>query len=73
MMEANLFADGTVEFEGKRYPSCSIAAETARSAVMGRLMHTNGWSFWQCQDAKGKKETLSDVRERFLAAEESQS
>ena len=73
MMEATLFPDGSVEFQGKRYPSCSTAAETARSTVTGRRMNTNGWSFWQYEDEKGKKETLLDVRERYLNSEEKES
>ncbi len=73
MMEATLFPDGAVEFQGQRYPSCSTAAETARSTVTGRKMNTNGWSFWQYQDGKGKKETLLDVRERYLKTEGKQS
>ncbi len=69
MMEATLHPDGSVEFQGKRYPTCSSAAETARSAVTGRRMSTNGWSFWQYEDAKGKKETLLDVRDRYVSTE----
>jgi hypothetical protein len=66
MMEATLFPDGSVEFEGQRYSSCSTAAETARSTVTGRKMNTNGWSFWQYNNGKGKTETLLNVRERYL-------
>ena len=29
-------------------------------------MNTNGWQFWQYEDGKGKKETLLDVREKYL-------
>jgi hypothetical protein len=67
MIEAMLFSDGSVEFQGERFSSCSTAAETARSTVTGRKMNTNGWSFWQFQDGKGKKLTLLDLRERYLA------
>jgi hypothetical protein len=73
MMQATLFPDGSVEFQGTRYSSCSTAAETARSTVTGRLMNTNGWSFWQFEDAKGKKETLLDVRDRYLRTEGQES
>jgi hypothetical protein len=66
VMEAMLFPDGSVEFQGHRYPTCSAAAEFARSTVTGRRMNTNGWSFWQYQDGKGKTETLLDVRQRYL-------
>lgn len=73
MMEATLYHDGSVEFQGQRFPSCSTAAETARSTITGRRMNTNGWSFWQYEDEKGKKETLLDVRDRYLNSEEKES
>jgi predicted type IV restriction endonuclease len=65
-MEATLLPDGAVEFEGRRFNSCSTAAETARSTIKGRKMNTNGWVFWQYVDAQGKTLTLFDARERFL-------
>lgn len=73
MIEATLFPDGAVEFQGKRYPTCSTAAEAARSGITGRRMNTNGWSFWQYQDGNGKTETLFDVRERYLNTEGKES
>src|SRR5262249_35710621 len=66
LMEAMLLPDSGVEFQGKRFDSCSTAAEFARSTITGRKMNTNGWSFWQYLDANGKKLLLLDVRERFL-------
>jgi hypothetical protein len=66
LMEATLLDDGSVEMRGERYPSCSTAAETARSFVTGRVMNTNGWSFWQYLDANGKARTLFDAREKYL-------
>jgi hypothetical protein len=66
IMEATLLADGSVEMRGERYPSCSTAAEIARSFVTGRVMHTNGWSFWQYLDGNGKAWTLFDAREKYL-------
>ncbi len=67
-LQAVVHADGTVEFGGERFPSCSTAAEKARSVVTGLKMHTNGWSFWQITDAGGKKVTLFDIRERYLGS-----
>jgi hypothetical protein len=67
-LEATLLPDGTFEFEGKSFPSCSTAAEYARSKATGRIMHTNGWLFWQLIDAKGKKKTLLDIRASFIEA-----
>jgi len=67
MMEATLHPDGTVECQGKRFPSCSTAAEHARSSVTGRIMNTNGWSFWQYLDPSKKKLTLLDARDTYLS------
>jgi predicted type IV restriction endonuclease len=67
MMEATLLPDGAVEFGQVRYRTCSTAAETARSTITGRKMHTNGWSFWQFLDTEGKTSTLAAVRKAFLA------
>lgn len=66
IMEATLNADGSVTFQGKRFKTCSTAAETARSVITGRRMNTNGWSFWQYTDANGKKVTLFDARRTYI-------
>jgi hypothetical protein len=66
MMEATLRPDGTVEFEGRQYASCSAAAEYAQSTVTGKRMNTNGWQFWQFRDQTGNTVELLSVRKRFL-------
>lgn len=66
-MEATLKSDGSVEFQGSTFASCSAAAEVARGTITGRRMNTNGWSFWQYLDATGKPRTLFDVRSDFMA------
>jgi hypothetical protein len=68
-LEATVLSDGSVEFQGKKFTSCSTAAEYARSTVTGRKMHTNGWVFWQYLD-NGKKRTLVDAREQYLASKQ---
>jgi predicted type IV restriction endonuclease len=65
-MAAMLLAGGDVEFQGKRYPSPSKAAEAARETVTGRKMSTNGWSFWQVAGDGGKPQTLEQVRDDYL-------
>jgi hypothetical protein len=70
MLEATLLADGKVEFNQTRYKTGSTAAETARAAVTGRKMNTNGWVFWQYVDTAGKTQTLADARRAFLARKE---
>jgi predicted type IV restriction endonuclease len=66
IMEATLLQDGSVEMRGTRYPSCSTAAEIARSFVTGQKMHTNGWDFWQYLDERGRAARLLDAREKYL-------
>src|SRR5262249_12712283 len=66
LMEAMVLPDGRVEYQGKRFDSCSTAAEFARSTMTGRPMNTNGWVFWQYLDTNGKKLMLTDARERYL-------
>lgn len=68
MMEASLLSDGQIEFEGKRYGSCSTAGEAARATVTGRRMNTNGWSFWQTRDEDGRLHELIEARKRFLSS-----
>jgi predicted type IV restriction endonuclease len=67
-MEATLLPDGTVQFQGNVYKTCSTAAEVARSTVTGRRMNTNGWSFWQFRDGNGKSKELIAVRSEYLAS-----
>ena len=69
LMEAKLLPDGTVEFQGNVYKTCSTAAEVARGTVTGRKMNTNGWSFWQFRDGDGKAKELIAVRGEYLASQ----
>jgi hypothetical protein len=64
-VEAILLPDGTVEFQGQRYGTCSAAAEAARQSITRKRLNTNGWSFWQYQGADGKTLTLADARKQF--------
>lgn len=68
-LEAELLPDGTVEFQGNNYPSCSTAAEFARGTVTGRRMNTNGWTFWQYRNAAGDLVQLNTAREEYLKRE----
>jgi hypothetical protein len=68
VLEATLHSDGSVEFQAKRYPTCSTAAEIARGTVTGRRMNTNGWSFWQYRDGQGKALELIKACLRYLGA-----
>jgi predicted type IV restriction endonuclease len=66
LLEANLLADGSVEFRGTVYKTCSTAAEVARGTITGRKMNTNGWSFWQFRDGEGQTKELIAVRGEYL-------
>jgi hypothetical protein len=66
VLEATLHPDGTVDFQGTRYDSCSTAAELARGSITGRRMNTNGWQFWQFREGQGKPQELIAVRGRFM-------
>lgn len=65
-LQAILRSDGTVEFDGQSFASCSTAAEHARGTVTGRRMNTNGWSFWQYTDGDGKSRELQHARNLYL-------
>jgi hypothetical protein len=65
-IEASLLPDGKVKFGETVYDSCSTAAEVARGTVTGRRMNTNGWSFWQFEEA-GQKQILDVARQKFVA------
>ncbi len=67
VLQATMHKDGTVEFLGERFSTCSRAGDKARSTVTGRQMATNGWKFWQYTDATGKKRELDYAREIYLA------
>jgi hypothetical protein len=65
MLEARLVPDGKVEFQQHVYDTCSAAGEAARKSVTGKRHNTNGWTFWQYQDADGKKLQLRDARSQL--------
>lgn len=67
VLQATMHKDGTVEFQGERFSTCSRAGDKARSTVTGRQMNTNGWRFWQYTDATGKNRELDYAREIYLA------
>lgn len=69
VLQGVLNADGSVQFDGERFSTCSRAAEQARSTITGRRMNTNGWAFWQYTDADGMKQELTHARDRFLMGE----
>ena len=77
-LSATLHDDGSVEFEGERYESLSLAAGNARNTVSGpppdgrAYYPTNGWSFWKVMErGSGKLISLTEIRDSFMASDES--
>ncbi len=62
-VEATLHIDGTIEYATHRHANPSRTAALARASVIGEKKATNGWTFWQCIDAKGRESALADLRE----------
>jgi len=57
-----VLADGSVEFDGQKFDSCSSAATFARGTIVGETPPTNGWSFWKYRDIQGKVHQLDHAR-----------
>jgi predicted type IV restriction endonuclease len=70
-LEARILRDGAVEFNGKKYNSLSVAGGVARVVVSGPpssgadYYSTNGWTFWQYQEASGQLHPLDHWRELY--------
>jgi hypothetical protein len=71
VLEATLHPDGTVEWHGKRFSSCSTAAIRARASVAGHPISVNGWNFWHYVDSSNRTLTLADARKRYLSEDSS--
>jgi hypothetical protein len=56
---ATVNEDGTIEVEGETFPAPSPAAEK----LVGHPR--NGWTFWNVEEANGKKTSLNDLRKRL--------
>lgn len=66
-LTATVSPDGSVEFNGQRFDSCSTAASVARGTVVGGNPATNGWTFWKYTDADGKPRQLDYLRRSLNA------
>ena len=66
VLEATLCENGAVDFRGTRYYSCSDAANMSRQSITGQKMSTNGWAFWQYEDAGGCIRTLENARNKYM-------
>jgi hypothetical protein len=64
--EAVLRTDGKVEIESHVFDSCSAAADSVRSDVVGRRMYTNGWRFWSFRDSDGDVVSLEKARLDYI-------
>jgi predicted type IV restriction endonuclease len=66
-LQATIRDDGTVAFDGSSYPSLSAAASKARETVVGRLLHTNGWTFWKYTDPQSRElNEIDNLRQQYL-------
>jgi predicted type IV restriction endonuclease len=71
-LEARILRDGDVEYNGHKYSSLSVAGGVARVVVSGppasgaAYYPTNGWTFWQYQDASGGLHPLDHWRELYI-------
>jgi len=68
---AQIEADGSVSWQGKKFESLSTAAGAARASVRGRrpdgsLPATNGWTFWKTRDG-GELVEVDVFRQRHVA------
>lgn len=68
LREARLLPNGSLDYAGKNYDSCSMAAAAARGSITGRPMATNGWDFWQFADGDGKRVPLDTARQQWLTS-----
>lgn len=68
-LTATIHQDGTVEFDGQRFDSCSTAGAHARGSVVGGAPSTNGWSFWKFMGENGKPADLDSVRQAHLQSD----
>ena len=65
-LKATVLENGTVEFDGRVYDSCSTAGAYARGTVVGGAPSTNGWSFWKYHDSNGVARVLDFARQAYL-------
>jgi len=71
-LTAKVLADGSVECQGKRHDSLSLAASEARASVVGydekgRAPPTNGWTFWKYASPGGRARPIAQARQDLLS------
>jgi hypothetical protein len=70
---ATIEPDGRVRVGDEVFNSLSIAAGAARVNVKGppddgrRYYQTNGWSFWEYEDASGRRKPIETLRKQYLS------
>jgi len=70
-LEAQVLADGGVQFRGKVYPSLSAAAVAAIQSTRpgGEPSAINGWQFWRYIDESGNASKVDDLRRQASEVE----
>jgi hypothetical protein len=67
-LKAIIGKDGKVEWNGLSFSSLSAAASTARESIVGRPLHTNGWTFWRYKDLQtGKLKEIDYIRKKYIS------
>ena len=65
-LKAIVQKNGTVEFLGETYNSCSSAGECDRGSIVGGKPNTNGWTFWKYRTPEGHVVLLDAARQKYL-------
>ncbi len=72
-VSATVESDGRIRVGEEVFKSLSIAAGAARVNVKGRppdgrrYYQTNGWTFWQYEDANGRQQPMETLRKQYLS------
>ena len=72
-VSATVESDGRVRVGDEVFESLSIAGGAARVNVKGpppdgrRYYQTNGWTFWEYEDASGKRQPIETLRKQYLS------
>lgn len=46
---------GEILWDGRKYPSASMAANAIKKKISGKDLSTNGWRFWKYKDGDEEK------------------
>lgn len=64
--QAEILADGNIEFNGEIYDNLSLAGKACRRLVKPDISGPNGWDFWGIENKLGIIEPLTKYRDEYL-------